>query len=142
MTIQGIYRLDRLTSGVLIFCKSEAKTKELMQSIKDRKVQKEYVCRVDGQFPRYVKCLSQILICTSIISINVITWIGNCSHNKPKWNVASPGRTSCLRNCTNLGMYESLKCKGLQIIGLSGIMLYGKVSEVLLLTTYLYISYN
>jgi 23S rRNA-/tRNA-specific pseudouridylate synthase len=50
----GIYRLDRLTSGVLIFCKTEEKTREMMKMIKDRNVQKEYVCKVDGQFPRFV----------------------------------------------------------------------------------------
>jgi len=47
----GIYRLDRLTSGIIIFSKTEAKTKELMELMQKRQLQKEYVCRVDGEFP-------------------------------------------------------------------------------------------
>ena len=49
----GIYRLDRLTSGIMIFSKTEAKTKEMMELMQKRQLQKEYVCRVDGEFPRY-----------------------------------------------------------------------------------------
>ena len=48
----GIHRLDRLTSGIIILTKTEAKTKEMMELVKKRQLQKEYVCRVDGQFPR------------------------------------------------------------------------------------------
>jgi len=48
----ALYRLDRLTSGVVVFCKTEAKTKEMMESVKQHLLQKEYVCRVDGEFPR------------------------------------------------------------------------------------------
>jgi RluA family pseudouridine synthase len=59
--LRSIYRLDRLTSGVVIFCKTEAKTKEMMNQIKHRLVEKEYVCRVDGQFPSgYVECDGRI----------------------------------------------------------------------------------
>jgi len=50
----AIYRLDRLTSGVVVFCKTETKTKEMMESVKQRLLKKEYVCRVDGEFPRYL----------------------------------------------------------------------------------------
>lgn len=47
----AIYRLDRLTSGLLFFAKTEPKTKELMDNIRNREMSKEYVCRVDGEFP-------------------------------------------------------------------------------------------
>ncbi|CAG5121825.1 unnamed protein product [Candidula unifasciata] len=49
--LRGIYRLDRLTSGVLIFCKTQEMTKTLMGQVARRQVQKEYVCRVVGRFP-------------------------------------------------------------------------------------------
>ncbi|BFZ12875.1 hypothetical protein BsWGS_15914 [Bradybaena similaris] len=50
-SLRGIYRLDRLTSGVLIFCKTPQMTKTLMSQVANRQVQKEYVCRVVGKFP-------------------------------------------------------------------------------------------
>jgi len=46
-----IYRLDRLTSGVLIFAKNQAKCKELLSLLQSHKLQKEYICKVDGEFP-------------------------------------------------------------------------------------------
>ncbi|RWS22177.1 RNA pseudouridylate synthase domain-containing protein 2-like protein, partial [Leptotrombidium deliense] len=45
------HRLDRLTSGVFIMAKSIQKANEIMGQMRDRMVQKEYVCKVDGEFP-------------------------------------------------------------------------------------------
>ncbi|XP_014788872.1 pseudouridylate synthase RPUSD2 isoform X1 [Octopus bimaculoides] len=49
--LRNIYRLDRLTSGVLICAKTAKKTRELEDQIINKKVRKEYVCRVVGRFP-------------------------------------------------------------------------------------------
>ncbi|XP_067651015.1 pseudouridylate synthase RPUSD2-like [Haliotis asinina] len=49
--LRNIYRLDRLTSGVLIMGKTSQKTKLLEDQVLKREVQKEYVCRVVGKFP-------------------------------------------------------------------------------------------
>ncbi|XP_055891867.1 pseudouridylate synthase RPUSD2-like isoform X1 [Biomphalaria glabrata] len=49
--LRNIYRLDRLTSGVLVLCKTVQRTKALMDQVAKRQVQKEYVCRVVGHFP-------------------------------------------------------------------------------------------
>ncbi|GAB1600102.1 RNA pseudouridylate synthase domain-containing protein 2-like [Argonauta hians] len=49
--LRNIYRLDRLTSGVLICAKTAKKTRQLEDQILNRKVRKEYVCRVVGKFP-------------------------------------------------------------------------------------------
>ena len=46
-----MHRLDRLTSGILIFAKSAQKSRELELLISGRHVRKEYVCRVNGEFP-------------------------------------------------------------------------------------------
>ena len=43
--------MSRLTSGVLIFSKSSAKARLMEQVIKAREVEKEYLCRVMGEFP-------------------------------------------------------------------------------------------
>ena len=50
-SLHTVHRLDRLTSGVLIFSKSSAKARLMEQLIKAREVEKEYVCRVVGEFP-------------------------------------------------------------------------------------------
>ena len=50
-TLWPVHRLDRLTSGVLIFSKSSAKAREMEQLINAREVVKEYVCHVLGEFP-------------------------------------------------------------------------------------------
>jgi len=50
-TLHTVHRLDRLTSGILIFAKSAGKSRELEVLIRGRQVQKEYICRVTGEFP-------------------------------------------------------------------------------------------
>lgn len=49
--LHTVHRLDRLTSGVLILAKNPKKACELSQMIISRNVEKEYVCKVDGEFP-------------------------------------------------------------------------------------------
>ena len=49
--LRTIHRLDRLTSGLLLFGRNPKKAREMEQQIRTRQVQKEYVCRVDGEFP-------------------------------------------------------------------------------------------
>lgn len=46
-----IHRLDRLTSGVLMFAKSSEKSRDMHNDISLRDVDKEYICRVEGNFP-------------------------------------------------------------------------------------------
>ena len=53
MYLIAVHRLDRLTSGLLIFAKTIAKAQQLDEEIRERKVTKVYVCRVKGEFPRY-----------------------------------------------------------------------------------------
>lgn len=49
--LRSLYRLDRLTSGVLIFAKNHKTATKFTKEIQKKNVQKEYVCRVDGRFP-------------------------------------------------------------------------------------------
>ena len=53
-TLTFFYRLDRLTSGLLLFGRNPKKAREMEQQIRTRQVQKEYVCRVEGEFPTWV----------------------------------------------------------------------------------------
>lgn len=49
--IKVVHRLDRLVSGVLMLAFTSTRANFLEKSIKAREVQKEYVCRVAGEFP-------------------------------------------------------------------------------------------
>jgi hypothetical protein len=51
--LRTIHRLDRLTSGLLLFGRSPKKARQMEHQIRNRQVQKQYVCRVEGEFPEY-----------------------------------------------------------------------------------------
>ncbi|KAJ1671480.1 DRAP deaminase, partial [Spiromyces aspiralis] len=44
-------RLDRLTSGLMVLGLTTEKARELEEAMRTRKVQKEYIARVVGEFP-------------------------------------------------------------------------------------------
>ncbi|XP_020651447.3 pseudouridylate synthase RPUSD2 [Pogona vitticeps] len=61
--LHTIHRLDRLTSGVLIFAKSIEVSKRINEQVQQRQLEKEYVCRVVGEFPQdEVICEEPILV--------------------------------------------------------------------------------
>ncbi|CAO3643768.1 unnamed protein product [Cunninghamella blakesleeana] len=47
-----INRLDRLTSGLMLFGLNTETTKKFHKEMNERQIKKEYVCRVDGEFPK------------------------------------------------------------------------------------------
>ena len=59
-----VHRLDRLTSGVMIFARTSKKSRSLCKLMQKREIQKEYVCLVNGKFPdtitvdEPIKCVS------------------------------------------------------------------------------------
>ncbi|KAG7509998.1 RNA pseudouridylate synthase domain-containing protein 2 [Solea senegalensis] len=61
--LHTVHRLDRLTSGVLLFARTLETSKKLDQLVRDRQLEKEYVCRVEGEFPEdEVICEEPILV--------------------------------------------------------------------------------
>ena len=68
-----IHRLDRPTSGVLMFAKNPEKAKTLSKNSADREVKKEYLCRVDGDFPEEEIIVDQPLfqLCHKV-GINIV----------------------------------------------------------------------
>ncbi|XP_076021721.1 pseudouridylate synthase RPUSD2 isoform X2 [Genypterus blacodes] len=61
--LHTVHRLDRLTSGVLLFARTLETSKKLDQLVRDRKLEKEYVCRVEGEFPEdELVCEEPILV--------------------------------------------------------------------------------
>ncbi|XP_011308018.1 RNA pseudouridylate synthase domain-containing protein 2 [Fopius arisanus] len=49
--LRTIHRLDRLTSGILLFGRTPKKARQMEHQIRNRQVHKQYVCRVEGAFP-------------------------------------------------------------------------------------------
>lgn len=49
--LKTIHRLDRLTSGILLFGRSLEKSQVIEEQIKKRLLHKHYICRVQGVFP-------------------------------------------------------------------------------------------
>ncbi|KAM5235442.1 pseudouridylate synthase RPUSD2 [Ctenodactylus gundi] len=61
--LHPLHRLDRLTSGVLMFAKRAAISEKIHEQVRDRQLEKEYVCRVEGEFPATeVTCKEPILV--------------------------------------------------------------------------------
>ncbi|KAI5278659.1 pseudouridylate synthase RPUSD2 isoform X1 [Manis pentadactyla] len=61
--LHPLHRLDRLTSGVLMFAKTAAVSERIHEQVRDRQLGKEYVCRVEGEFPaEEVTCKEPILV--------------------------------------------------------------------------------
>ena len=62
--VHSVHRLDRLTSGIMIFARNTKKSRQLHKLMQRREISKEYVCLVNGKFPESVvvnepiKCVS------------------------------------------------------------------------------------
>ncbi|KAI6650414.1 hypothetical protein LOD99_5851 [Oopsacas minuta] len=62
--IFSVHRLDRLTSGIMIFARNSKKSRQLSNFLQKREIEKEYVCLVNGKFPdsimvnEPIKCVS------------------------------------------------------------------------------------
>ncbi|XP_013200385.2 pseudouridylate synthase RPUSD2 isoform X2 [Amyelois transitella] len=68
--LRTIHRLDRLTSGLLLFGRSPKKARQMEHQIRNRQVQKEYVCRVDGLFPEEeIECQEPIEVVSYKIGV-------------------------------------------------------------------------
>lgn len=74
--LKTIHRLDRLTSGVLMFGRTSNRARTLEAQIRDRKVNKQYVCRVDGRFPDSVECDQPIEVISYKIGVCKVSLSG------------------------------------------------------------------
>ncbi|CAK1549625.1 unnamed protein product [Leptosia nina] len=79
--LRTIHRLDRLTSGLLLFGRSPKKARQMEHQIRNRQVQKEYVCRVDGEFPtEEIECTEPIEVVSYKIGVCKVSSKGkDCS---------------------------------------------------------------
>ncbi|CAH0556793.1 unnamed protein product [Brassicogethes aeneus] len=68
--LRTIHRLDRLTSGLLLFGRSPKKARQMEHQIRNRLVMKEYVCRVEGEFPdEIIECKEPIEVVSYKIGV-------------------------------------------------------------------------
>ncbi|XP_038067185.1 RNA pseudouridylate synthase domain-containing protein 2-like [Patiria miniata] len=68
--LHTIHRLDRLTSGLLMFARTREVSQRVDAYVRDRRLTKVYVCKVTGEFPSEpVECLEPI--CTVSHKIGV-----------------------------------------------------------------------
>lgn len=67
--LKTIHRLDRLTSGILIFGRTLHKAQQLEAQMRNREVKKQYVCRVDGKFPDSIECKEPIFLISHKIGV-------------------------------------------------------------------------
>lgn len=68
--LRTIHRLDRLTSGLLMFGRTANRAREMEGQIRSRQVKKEYVCRVDGEFPSEpVTCSEPVVVVSYKIGV-------------------------------------------------------------------------
>ncbi|XP_018420860.1 PREDICTED: RNA pseudouridylate synthase domain-containing protein 2 [Nanorana parkeri] len=68
--LHTIHRLDRMTSGVLMFAKTLEVSKKMDELVRGRLVEKQYVCRVTGEFPEeMITCEEPILVVSYKIGV-------------------------------------------------------------------------
>ncbi|XP_050685421.1 pseudouridylate synthase RPUSD2 isoform X2 [Leptidea sinapis] len=94
--LRTIHRLDRLTSGLLLFGRSPKKARQMEHQIRNRQVQKEYVCRVDGEFPDdEIECLEPIEVVSYKIGVCKVSPKGkDCSTTFKRLGYNEKSKTS------------------------------------------------
>ncbi|KAH3743007.1 pseudouridine synthase [Pelomyxa schiedti] len=71
-SIFTIYRLDRLTSGIVIMARSTQLAAKFQQQVRDRNVTKVYLAIAKGEFPEAVEVDQPILVQHFRIGINMV----------------------------------------------------------------------
>lgn len=105
-----IHRIDRLTSGILMFARTLSKAQELESQVRNRQIEKEYICRVQGEFP------SEEVVCEEPIKV-VTHKIGVCrvctSEGKPCRTVFKrlnyDGKTSIVKSVPHTGRMHQIR---------------------------------
>lgn len=111
-----IHRLDRPTSGVLMFAKNQEKAKTLSKNSADREVKKEYLCRVEGDFPEEEMTVDQPLfqLCHKV-GINIVHPQGKPSQTRFQ-KVSFNGKSSLVRALPLTGRMHQIRLH-LQYLG-------------------------
>lgn len=116
--LRTIHRLDRLTSGVLMFGRTVRKALELEEHIRNRLVHKEYVCRVEGDFPYdEIECTEPIEVVSFKIGVCKVSSKGkDCKTTFKKLGYNSKTNISVLRCMPHTGRMHQIRVH-LQYLG-------------------------
>lgn len=116
--LRTIHRLDRLTSGMLMFGRSVKKALQLEEQIRRRLVQKEYVCRVEGDFPyEMVECKEPIEVVSFKIGVCKVSAKGkDCSTTFKKVGYNPKTNISVIRCMPHTGRMHQIRVH-LQYLG-------------------------
>lgn len=116
--LRTIHRLDRLTSGVLMFGRTVKKALELEEQIRNRKVHKEYVCRVEGDFPYdEIECTEPIEVVSYKIGVCKVSVKGKeCSTTFKRLGYNKNTNTSVIRCMPHTGRMHQIRVH-LQYLG-------------------------
>ncbi|KAI8082684.1 pseudouridine synthase [Gilbertella persicaria] len=90
-------RLDRITSGLMLICKNPVMANDIGLQMRSGEIQKEYICRVSGEFPRErIVCREPIKTLSYTVSLNYVHPQGkSCATIFER--VSYNGRTSLVR---------------------------------------------
>ncbi|RKP08180.1 pseudouridine synthase, partial [Thamnocephalis sphaerospora] len=105
-------RLDRLTSGLMLIALNKHRAKQLEQSLRERRVQKEYICRVLGEFPtERVTCSEPILVVSHKLGLNAVRPIedGGRECETAFERISYNGRTSVVKCFPKTGRTHQIR---------------------------------
>uniref|UniRef100_A0A183CFF7 PseudoU_synth_2 domain-containing protein n=1 Tax=Globodera pallida TaxID=36090 RepID=A0A183CFF7_GLOPA len=95
-----LYRLDRTTTGVLMFAKNEQFDSEFKKNMRNRKMLKEYVCKVEGKFPdEEMICEARIGVLCHSMGIRCVRPDGQEAFSKFSLLRYLPAENASLVNC-------------------------------------------
>ena len=57
-----VHRLDRPTGGVMVFAKTSKAASRLSEQIREKKLEKEYLCIVDGKMEKHADIFEDYLV--------------------------------------------------------------------------------
>ncbi|XP_046386975.1 RNA pseudouridylate synthase domain-containing protein 2-like isoform X2 [Ischnura elegans] len=114
--LRTIHRLDRLTSGILLFGRNPQRTKLMEQQIRNRQVHKQYVCRVEGEFPSaQVDCREPIHVVSYKIGVSKVSPSGKQCHTTFQ-RLSYNGKTSVVLAKPHTGRMHQIRVH-LQYLG-------------------------
>ncbi|XP_033117384.1 RNA pseudouridylate synthase domain-containing protein 2-like isoform X2 [Anneissia japonica] len=114
--LHTIHRLDRLTSGLLIFARTTEVSKKLDTYVRNRELEKTYVCKVKGQFPSEpIVCEEPIFVVSHKIGVCRVSPQGKECRTQFE-RISYDGETSILKCIPHTGRMHQIRVH-LQYLG-------------------------